>query len=217
MREGMRRVRALARGGRPVPWCRVSIAVTVTGEVAPGRVVRRDGARPGDRVIVTGELGGAAAGLGWQRCGRGPTRAARAGATHLRPTPRVGEAGVLARHGVRAMMDVSDGLAIDLSRLAKRRERRASPALPHHVPVPGRHVARRWAGARTTSCWPPSRTRRTRACAVELEGAFGVALTEIGRVVEAKGAGGLAAVDQNGAEAPRSKGRPKGGTTSGSW
>ncbi len=40
-----------------------SIAVTVTGEVAPGKAVLRSGARAGDHVVVTGELGGSAAGL----------------------------------------------------------------------------------------------------------------------------------------------------------
>ena len=40
-----------------------SIAVTVTGEVAPGRAVHAVGRAPGDRVVVTGELGGSAAGL----------------------------------------------------------------------------------------------------------------------------------------------------------
>ena len=47
----------LSRGGE------LSIVVTVTGEVGPGRAVRRSGAKPGDRVVVTGSLGGSAAGL----------------------------------------------------------------------------------------------------------------------------------------------------------
>lgn len=95
----------------------VTIVVTATGEVGPGRAVRRDGARPGHRLVVTGSLGGAAAGrrLASERSWTDDER----DALHrsMRPTPRVGEAAVLAANGVAAMIDVSDGLAIDLSRL----------------------------------------------------------------------------------------------------
>jgi thiamine-monophosphate kinase len=103
----------LARGGQ------IAISVTATGEVAPGRAVTRAGARVGDVLAVTGTLGGSASGLRVARSGRvrGDTDRALLHA-HLRPTARVGEGAVLARHGATAMMDVSDGLAMDLTRLA---------------------------------------------------------------------------------------------------
>jgi thiamine-monophosphate kinase len=96
-----------------------SIAVTVTGEVAPGRAVLRSGAKPGDRLVVTGSLGGSAAGLRvskdrhtWSQDERDAIH------RHFRPSARVPEAAVLARLGATAMLDVSDGLALDLTRLA---------------------------------------------------------------------------------------------------
>jgi len=76
--------------------------VTLLGEVDPGRCLRRAGAQPGDRWWVTGTLGGSLA------HGR-----------HLRFHPRLEEAQWLARHHrPSAMMDLSDGLATDLPRLA---------------------------------------------------------------------------------------------------
>jgi thiamine-monophosphate kinase len=94
----------------------VSVAVTVLGET-PGRgSVLRSGARAGDTILVTRPLGRSAAGL----------RRRRAGAplsdplviAHRRPWPRIQE-GIAARHaGAHAMMDLSDGLGIDLHRLA---------------------------------------------------------------------------------------------------
>jgi thiamine-monophosphate kinase len=103
----------LARGGQ------IAISVTATGEVAPGRAVTRAGARVGDVLAVTGTLGGSASGLRVARSGRvrGDTDRVLLHA-HLRPTARVGEGAMLARHGATAMMDVSDGLAMDLARLA---------------------------------------------------------------------------------------------------
>ncbi len=68
----------LSRGGE------ISISVTVTGEVAPGRAVLRSGARPGDRLVVTGELGGSAAGLRFTRLRTMPTQEQRAA---IRSTP----------------------------------------------------------------------------------------------------------------------------------
>ena len=97
----------------------LSIVVSITGEIGPGRAVRRSGARPGDRVVVTGSLGGAAAGVrvasqrSWTDDERDALRRS------MRPVPRVGEAAILAAAGATSMMDVSDGLALDLSRLCR--------------------------------------------------------------------------------------------------
>jgi thiamine-monophosphate kinase len=97
----------------------LTLSITVTGEVAPGHAVLRSGAMPGDVVVVTGSLGGSAAGLRVARSGRIATDVDRALLrAHFRPVARVGEAQVLARHGATAMIDVSDGLTLDLSRLA---------------------------------------------------------------------------------------------------
>lgn len=102
----------------------VVISVTVIGEVPLGAAVTRDGAHPGDLIGVTGTLGGAAGGLLLSRLH--PARLGRAlgepwGRTLLealhRPVARVGEGRTLAQAGATSMMDLSDGLAKDLSRL----------------------------------------------------------------------------------------------------
>jgi thiamine-monophosphate kinase len=102
----------------------VVVSVTITGEVSHRDVVSRTGARPGDRIVVTGWLGGAAGGLALGRAGDDVVR--RAAGTDWerelslaldRPVARVGEGQTLAQCGATAMMDVSDGLALDLTRL----------------------------------------------------------------------------------------------------
>jgi thiamine-monophosphate kinase len=96
------------------------ISVTVIGEVAEGRAVLRSGARPGDRIVVTGSLGAAAGGLLLARSGNA-AMATDWGRSlleaHFRPVARVGEGQTLAQSGATAMMDLSDGLLLDLSRL----------------------------------------------------------------------------------------------------
>ncbi len=89
------------------------IAVAVTGRAE--RPVLRSGAIPGDTVFVTGPLGAAAAVLARLEAGgaAGPT-----GALH-RPLPRIGEGQAAAAAGATAMLDLSDGLAVDLPRIAK--------------------------------------------------------------------------------------------------
>ena len=114
---------------------RMLISVAVLGTVPKGKCVLRSGAKAGDAVFVTGELGGSLAGK------------------HLNFEPRLKEAQWLAaNHSIHAMIDVSDGLAGDLphilkasgvgaellssaipisraARLAKQRDRSAKPPL----------------------------------------------------------------------------------------
>ena len=105
--------------------------VTLLGCVERGRAVRRDGARAGDALFVTGRLGASGAGLrllerganpGGRRtpAGKGRVAAARRRVirAHLDPTPRMAAGRALGVSGLAgAMIDLSDGLAQDLPRL----------------------------------------------------------------------------------------------------
>jgi len=89
---------------------RVMCDVVVCGGAPKGKWLRRDGARPGDGIYVSGELGASALGL--------RTRRGRAWRLHLKPEPRL-ELGRLlrTRFHATAAMDLSDGLSLDLHRL----------------------------------------------------------------------------------------------------
>jgi thiamine-monophosphate kinase len=89
-----------------------AISVTAIGEVPPGLALERSGARPGDDIWVSGELGGAALALSH------PEIEAAARRLHL-PEPRV-ELGERLRRLAHAAIDVSDGLAGDLAHIAER-------------------------------------------------------------------------------------------------
>ncbi len=98
------------------------VDVCVGGWVEPGRVLRRDAGRAGDRLAVTGSLGGAAAGLRVLRHG---SPAGAAGElvrgwldAQLSPRARVAEGRRLAELGVRCAGDLSDGLLVDAGRTA---------------------------------------------------------------------------------------------------
>jgi thiamine-monophosphate kinase len=99
------------------------ISITAFGRVPPGKMVHRSGARPGDRVVVTGTIGDAALGLNILK--GGTAAAALAGDAAARemligryrlPQPRTALANAV-RDYAHAAMDISDGLAGDLAKL----------------------------------------------------------------------------------------------------
>lgn len=81
---------------------RMFVSIALTGHVARGKAILRAGAKVGDAIFVTGELGGSLAGK------------------HLDFAPRLTEARWLAKHfKIHAMIDLSDGLAGDLQHVLK--------------------------------------------------------------------------------------------------
>lgn len=186
-------------GGNLARGPEVTVVVTVTGEVAPGRAVTRAGARPGDRLVVTGDLGGSAAGLRLSSGRTPPSDEERAAIMrHVRPTARVGEAGVLVRCGVTAMIDVSDGLTLDLSRLCAASGVGARVRLAD-VPVgPAATVGDALGGGEDyelLAALPDAAA--VDAARAELAEAFGVPLTEVGELTAEPG---MVAVDAAGHE-----------------
>ncbi|HEX9891023.1 MAG TPA: thiamine-phosphate kinase [Actinomycetota bacterium] len=191
------------------------IGVTAIGAVAKGKAVTRSGARPGDVLVVTGDLGGAAAGLALSRKPPHDVRASlgsddgkEAVRRLLRPHARVGEGETLAQAGASAMIDLSDGLAIDLHRLCQESAVGARLRLADVPLAPG---LERLAQVLGTDAWslavgggddyellatmPREVVEPTRQ---KLMDRFGTALTEIGDVTTA----GVTALDPDGVERP---------------
>jgi thiamine-monophosphate kinase len=131
MARAARLMNMLLVGGDTTKSHVVSISITVIGEISHGQAIPRSGARPGDLIYVTGTLGQAQFGLelllngSFRRKVRpdgnvkdGGPNLRRFLKPHLYPTIRLDLGGWLASHRIAtAMMDISDGLSTDLTRL----------------------------------------------------------------------------------------------------
>jgi thiamine-monophosphate kinase len=178
------------------------ISVTAFGTVAHGSMVRRSGARMGDRVFVTGTIGDAALGLRLRKDAQASkhwkldaTRRQHLAARYLIPQPRNALAEAARTHA-HAAMDVSDGLVGDLQKLcaasgvaaeievsrvplseAARAVLEADPAAIETILTGGDDYE-------IVCTIAPERVSSFRAAAQ----AAGVAIAEIGRIVEGEGA-----------------------------
>lgn len=103
-------------GGNLTRADRLFVSIALLAE-APKRLVTRRGARPGDRIYLTGTVGDAALGCHLLRAGR-PRPTGQLIARFREPTPRLAAGRTLVEAGVvSAMIDVSDGLVQDLSHI----------------------------------------------------------------------------------------------------
>jgi len=102
--------RTILAGGDLSHAAKLACDVMVCGAVPQGKALLRSGARPGDGIYVSGELGGSALGL--------ETGTGRAWKRHVNPMPRVALGRYLRNKiGASAAIDLSDGLSLDLQRL----------------------------------------------------------------------------------------------------
>lgn len=147
--------------------------IIVLGAVKRDRALRRGGARPGDRLFVTGMLGGSALGL--------QNHKGQAWKRHLRPEPRVEAGRVLATQvKATACMDLSDGLALDLHRLCQ--ESRCGAELNGTVPVfPGATLQQALSGGEDYELLFAAPSGRRVPASIA-----GLPVTEIGQCVKGK-------------------------------
>lgn len=125
--RGAREFGMVLAGGDTTRSRAIFISITVIGEVAPGRAVRRSGARPGDGLYMSGVLGAAELGLRMVRGHDGVSISSQLKPLmsqfpplkrHLYPQIPLELGAFLGRNGIAsAMMDISDGLSTDLARL----------------------------------------------------------------------------------------------------
>ncbi len=179
----VRHVGGRVLGGDLVRSARYLVDVCALGVAEPP--VRRRGARPGDGLWVTGRLGGPGRALAALRRGaRPPPRAFR---RFAHPEPRIAAGRWLARHGARALIDISDGLAADAAHLAAASEVRAEIALewiPCWAGVSPRAAARSGEEYELLVALPPRFGERD---ARRFRRALGLGLTRVGRCAAGRG------------------------------
>jgi len=167
-----------------------SVTITVVGRAA--RPISRGGARAGDALWVTGQLGGARSALMAWNGGDVPPDTIRHAFAH--PAPRLAAGRWLAAHGASAMLDVSDGLAADATHLAAASGLRAEidvsrvPTAPGMVVAPGEHpkvfAARGGEDYELLAAMPPEFGD---ADAADFARTLSLPLTRVGRLAAGRG------------------------------
>ena len=175
IREGASAVLCPIVGGDLSSGKTLSLTITALGSVA--RPLSRAGAQAGQCVYVTGSLGGAAAAVRAWKEGKEPTEADRA--RFANPIPRIEPAVWLAQHGATSAIDISDGLTADLGHVAAASKvciEIDADRIPHVDGVSSLQAANSGEEYEIVATAP----------GVDVEAfaeKFGLALTQIGRVV----------------------------------
>lgn len=116
-----RKFKAPLAGGDTSAAEKIVADILVLGHAPAGAAVLRSGARPGDRIYVTGELGGSAALL--KKLYAGKKVSATKSSRHFYPIPRLQAARWLREKEIpSAMIDLSDGLSVDLGHICEESE-----------------------------------------------------------------------------------------------
>ena len=169
-------------GGNVTRAGELSLTITVLGTSA--RPLERSGARAGDTLFVTGELGGPGAALDALLRGATPRDVDRA--RFAAPRPRIAEARWLARYGARAAIDVSDGLVADGGHLAAASDVHVVidlASLPCLDGIAPESAASSGEEYELLVAFPPD----AHPDAVAFRARFGLALTPVGHVVAGRG------------------------------
>ncbi|MBT4512193.1 MAG: thiamine-phosphate kinase [Chloroflexi bacterium] len=114
----------------------VTITPTIIGTAEKDEILSRSGAKPGDKIAVTGSLGSSSAGLKMlqNKTTVDTDTSVILRESHLRPWPRIVEAWILVQNGVKAAIDISDGLIADLGHICRASNVGAKVVLPS-IPI----------------------------------------------------------------------------------
>jgi thiamine-monophosphate kinase len=175
----------------------LSVCVTVHGFVEPDAALRRDGAREGDDIWMSGTLGDAAAALAQWRAGGAGDPGFRVRLD--RPVPRV-DVGLALADVAHAAIDVSDGLLADLGHVCVASgvgaelmldALPASPLLRQRFDAPARAALQATGGDDYELCFTAAPARRDAIAAIAQR--CDVPLTRVGRIVAGSGVRALLA------------------------
>jgi thiamine-monophosphate kinase len=175
--------------------------IVVLGSVLKGKAVLRSGARPGDRIYVTGSLGGSAAALDLLLSNKRKKLHPEDFSAHFSPMPRIRVGRVLRKKALTsAMIDISDGLSTDLEHICEESgvgaEIEASAIPRGGIGKPAEKVELNFA----LHGGDDYELLFTARAGIRVPSAIaGVAITQIGRITRRKG---IILRNQNGKEAP---------------